>query len=229
MKPYTWLLLDADDTLFDFGKAESKSLYATIEEQGLSFPADPAPVYTQINLQIWKELELGQISSSALRAERFARLFRHFGVSTDVETFSRRYLANLALGSDLLPGAAELLTALSGRYRLGLVTNGLPEVQRPRLERAGIAHYFAFAAISEEIHASKPDPRFFQAALALAGSPDPAAVLVIGDSLTSDIRGGCQAGLDTLWFNPANLPPDPRWPPTYQAASLLEIQQLMGR
>ena len=225
--PYTWLFLDADDTLFDYSKAEAGALSATFRDVALACPPDVLPAYQKYNQQVWHEFELGQISAVDLRVMRFERLFAHLNLPVDAAAFSLRYLVNLARGYYLIDGAAELIQNLALRYRLGLITNGLPEVQRPRLVGAGLAPYFAFVTISEEIGLAKPDPRFFAAALAQAGHPDPRSVLVIGDSLTSDIRGGIQSGLDTLWYNPTGKPADPRWPATYQAAQLAAIARLL--
>lgn len=225
---YTWLFFDADDTLFDYSKAEEQALAATLAEFAL--PGLPAvlPAYQQINQAIWKEFEQGAISALELRLARFVRLFDRLQYQTDPERFSQRYLVALSQASVLIAGAKGLLEALSRNYQIGLVTNGLPEVQRPRLHSAGIAPYFRFEAISEELGVSKPDPRFFAAALALAGRPQPAQVLVVGDNLTSDIRGGCQAGLDTLWYNPAHKSADSRWPATYEVDSLEGILKLLA-
>jgi 2-haloacid dehalogenase len=224
---YTWLFLDADDTLFDYSKAENGALEGTFRDFQLPCPPEVLAAYQKYNQQVWHELEQGQISALELRVARFTRLFAHLGLQIDAEAFSRGYLVHLAEGYYLIEGAAELVRNLAARYRLGLITNGLPEVQRPRLSGAGLAPYFSFVTISEEIGLAKPDPRFFEAALAQAGRPDPRSVLVIGDSLSSDIRGGVQSGLDTLWYNPAGKPADPRWPATYQAANLSTIARLL--
>lgn len=226
--PYTWLFFDADDTLFDYGKAEERALSATLAELGLPVTPGVLPAYQQINQSLWREFEQGNISALDLRLVRFVRLFDRLGLVGNAETFSTRYLVNLSRTSILFQGAEVLLARLAKNYRFGLVTNILPEVQRPRLASSGIAHFFEFVAISEELDAAKPDPRFFQAALALAGDPDLTSVLVIGDSLSSDIRGGCLAGLDTLWYNPARKPADPRWPATYEAQTLAEISSLLA-
>ena len=226
--PYSWLFFDADDTLFDYSLAEASALGATAEEFGLSGVPGLMPAYQQINAQIWVEFEQGKIDSFNLRAERFARLFARLGIRVDVETFSQRYLVHLSQGYFLYDGAVDLLADLSRRYQMGLITNGLPDVQRPRLAGSGIAGYFKFVAISEEIGTAKPDPAFFSAALALAGNPDKHQVLVIGDSLSSDIRGGIQSGLDTLWFNPKGKPPDARWKVTYEVRTLREISDLLS-
>ena len=227
--PYAWLFFDADDTLFDYSRAEASALTAAADEFGLSNVPDLMPTYQAINAQIWIEFEQGRINALELRAERFARLFASLGIRAEVEDFSARYLVHLSQGFFLFDGAPELLANLSQRFQMGLITNGLPEVQRPRLAGSGIAGYFKFVAISEEIGIAKPDPAFFSAALAMAGNPEKQRVLVIGDSLNSDIRGGIQSGLDTLWFNPKGKQPDARWKVTYEARSLADILDVLGR
>ena len=224
---YPWLFFDADDTLFDYPRAEANALALTFGDVGLAYTPEIMAAYQEFNQQVWREFEQGRISAASLRLVRFERLFAHLGLSLDVLDLSERYLVHLAQGAFLLPGAANLLAKLAPRRRMGLITNGLPEVQRPRLDGSGVGGYFSFVAISEEIGVAKPDPRFFEIAMALAGNPDPRGVLVIGDSLASDIRGGVQAGLDTLWYNPDGKPADPRWPPTYEVRTLEEITSLL--
>lgn len=228
MMAYQWLFFDADDTLFDFPRAEEQALVSTFSEAGLPYNAGVLPIYHQINQQLWHEFEQGLVSSIDLRHIRFERLFSNLNLRAEVDKFSRRYLVHLANGSLLLDGAEAMLQQLAGHFQMGLITNGLPEVQRPRLARSTIAGYFSFVAISEEIGAAKPDPRFFLAALSLANNPNPRSVLVIGDSLNSDIRGGMQSGLDTLWYNPRRQPGDPRWPATYEVDRLSRIPALLA-
>ena len=226
---YSWLFFDADDTLFDYSRAEASALSAAADEFGLSNVPDLMPTYKAINAEIWIEFEQGRIDALELRAKRFARLFASLGIQVEVDTFSQRYLVHLSQGYFLFDGTPELLANLGQRYQMGLITNGFPEVQRPRLAGSGIAGHFKFVAISEEIGIAKPDPAFFSAALAMAGNPDKRQVLVIGDSLSSDIRGGIQAGLDTLWFNPKGKQPDARWKGTYEARSLGDIQDILDK
>jgi 2-haloacid dehalogenase len=224
---YRWLFFDADDTLFDYPRAETGALEMTFFDMGLTYSPETLPAYQIFNQQVWREFEQGKISALDLRVARFARLFEHLNLAVDLDTFSQRYLVNLSRESVLIEGAANLLADLCGQYHMGLITNGLPEVQRPRLAGSGIAKFFDFVAISEEMGVAKPDPRFFSAALAMAGQPDPRSVLVIGDSLNSDIRGGIQAGLDTLWYNPSGKPGDPRWPVVHECRSLEEMGRLL--
>lgn len=227
--PYTWLFFDADDTLFDYSRAENNALTATAEEFGLAGVPGLMPAYHAINQAIWIEFEQGKIDALRLRSERFARLFASLGIPTEAEVFSLRYLVHLSRGFFLFDGVPQLLAKVAGQFQMGLITNGLPEVQRPRLSGSGIGAYFKFVAISEELGLTKPDPAFFSAALAMAGNPDPRQVLVIGDSLSSDIRGGIQSGLDTLWYNPRGKAPDARWPATYEARTFTEILDILTR
>lgn len=224
---FTWLFFDADDTLFDYPRAEREALFSAFQELDLPAVPELLPVYQKINQQLWRQFEQGLINPVELREIRFTRVLDHFGMRADIQELSRRYLANLAKGAYLIEGAQEMLSVLKGRFRMGLITNGLPEVQRPRLARSTIADYFSFMAISEEIGAAKPDPRYFQAALRLAGNPDPGTVLVIGDNPGSDIRGGAQSNLATLWYNPGGLEADPRWPATFQVRTLSQIPPLL--
>jgi 2-haloacid dehalogenase len=164
---------------------------------------------------------------------RFERLFAALrllenAAGAKADAFSARYLQNLAEASDLMVGAENIIRALKARYRLALITNGLKDVQRPRLARSAIAGYFEVVAISEEIGAAKPDPRYFDAVFALMGQPGREACLVIGDSLTSDIQGGLNYGLDTCWFNPVGKAGSPPLPVTYEIKQLEELLPLLG-
>ena len=202
MMKYKWLLFDADDTLFDYGKAEAGALRMTFEQLGVRFDPAYLPVYQRINRQIWQDFEQGKISAEALRTRRFELLFEAIGVSIDAERFSAAYLPNLATQSALTEGALEVVRALHGKYRLAIITNGLRDVQRPRLAQSAIRDYIADIVISEEVGAVKPEGAIFDAAFQRMGQPGKGEVLLIGDSLTSDIAGGSAYGIDTCWFNP---------------------------
>ena len=199
---YKWLLFDADGTLFDYDKAEAFALRSTFETLGLGYEPRFAEVYRRINAEIWLDFEAGRITQQRLRTRRFELLFAAVGIDSDPVEFSTRYLANLALGTDLLDGAEDVLKSLRGRVGLVLITNGLADVQRPRFARSTVGHHFSHLVISEEVGAAKPDPAIFDVAFARMGTPSKADVLIVGDSLTSDIRGGLDYGIDTCWFNP---------------------------
>jgi 2-haloacid dehalogenase len=224
---YHWLLFDADGTLFDYDLAETRALQGAFAELALAFGPLHSEAYRRINRQIWADFELGRINSGALRVRRFELLFEALGIAEDAQRFSDRYLVHLAKAGDLIDGAEDVLRRLRGRWRLALITNGLKDVQRPRLEASPIAGLFEVVAISEELGVAKPDPRFFEAVFARIGNPPKAEALVVGDSLTSDIQGGNHYGLDTCWFNPAGMPPDPRYPARYEIRALPELLDLL--
>lgn len=223
---YRWLLFDADDTLFDYPKAETKALQWTFEELGFTFRTDYLPVYHKYNSQVWRELEQGQVTPQELRTKRFKLLFGEIGLETDPQVFSRLYLKNLARGSDLIDGATETLQQLSRDYHIGLVTNGLADVQRPRLESSSIRPFIEKIFISEELGAAKPAGAFFDLVFKSIGDPLKDEVLMIGDGLTSDMLGGVQYGLHTCWYNPAGNATD--LPVTYQIHALPELMELLS-
>ncbi len=199
---YKWLLFDADGTLFDYDRAEAFALRKTFEELELEFEARYAEVYRRINAQIWLDFEAGKITQQRLRTRRFELLFDAVGISCDPVEFSRLYLGYLAQGTDLIDGAEDVLDSLSGRVGLLIVTNGIADVQRPRFARSSVGQHFSDVVISEEVGTAKPDPAFFEVAFARMGFPRKEDVLIVGDSLSSDIQGGLNYGIDTCWFNP---------------------------
>jgi 2-haloacid dehalogenase len=224
---YQWLLFDADGTLFDYNLAEEKALGQTFRDLEINFAETFAPQYRKINQQIWDDFENGRISAEALRIERFSRLFETLRVSADVAKFSAQYLVNLSKAADLIDGAEETVRALHSRFRLAIITNGLKDVQRPRLALTPMAGMFEVIAISEEIGAAKPAVEFFDAVFEKIGRPPRQAALVIGDSLTSDIQGGINYGLDTCWFNPAGKPAPAEMRITHEIRSLAELIHLL--
>lgn len=200
---YKWLLLDADGTLFDYDRAEAVALESAFVHFQLGFQAEYAQVYRRINKEIWLAYERGEISQQRLRARRFGLLFEAIDVDLDPVVFSEKYLAYLAEGTYLIEGAEKVVQSLHDRgVGLVLITNGMQEVQRHRVAKSAIGGYFADLVVSGEVGVFKPDRRIFEIALERMGSPKNEDVLIVGDSLTSDIRGGNVAGIDTCWFNP---------------------------
>ena len=224
---YKWLLFDADGTLFDYDKAEAAALERTFKQIGLRFEPRYAQVYRQINAQIWLEFEQGKISQDRLRIKRFELLFEAIVVESDPEIFSERYLKNLADGSDLIEGAEKVTRRLSEKVGLILITNGLKDVQRSRLAKSGISGYFADIVISEEVGVAKPDRRIFKEAFSRMDNPRRAEVLMVGDSLTSDIKGGNDYGIDTCWFNPMQRPCDRDVEIQYEINHLSELLNIV--
>ncbi len=224
---YKWLLLDADGTLFDYDKAEASALQRTFRELGCSYQARYADVYRQINGAMWRDFEVGRISQRRLRTRRFELLFEDIGIGCDPEVFSTRYLLHLADGTDLIEGAEEVIKWLHGKVGLVLITNGIAEVQRPRFASSGLCGYFADIVISEEAGAAKPDPRIFDAAFQAMSWPKKEEVLIVGDSLASDIKGGNDYGIDTCWFNPQQEPCTVDVKIRFEIGELLELRALL--
>lgn len=202
MKRYRGLLLDADNTLFDYEKAESLAIEATLEPM---VPEGQLPraaaAYRSINAGWWRRLEQGAVTADELKVGRFADLIALLGLPFDPAATSARYLAALASHAPLMPYARESVAAAARVAKLCLVTNGLTTVQRGRLQASGLEEYFSAVLISEEMGIAKPDPRFFLAAAAALGIA-PADLLCIGDNPAADIAGARAAGIDACWFAP---------------------------
>ncbi len=219
MKRYDFVLLDADNTLFDFDRAEHEALKKAMTERGYPFTPETEAVYLTINRALWAQFDRGEADQKWLTVERFRRLDATLGGQNDPEAFNQDYLTYLGEGAFLLPGAeAFCQTLYEEGCTLALATNGVARVQHARMEASPLAPYFPHLFISEELGAQKPQPAFFQPMLAALGVPDKARCLMVGDNLNSDIKGGVDAGLDTAWFNPHGLPNATHIRPTYTVA-----------
>ena len=224
---YELLLIAADDTIFDYDRAEAYAFAATSRDLGVDYDEDRhLPVYRRINEGMWKALERGEIDQARLATERFRRTFEELRIEVNAGEFSDRYLERLGEADFLLPEAQATVEALAKEVSLVLLTNGLSRVQRSRFARSPVTRHFNQIVISDEVGVKKPDPGIF--ALATEGFDHirKEAILMVGDSLSSDIRGGVNFGIDTCWYNPRQrpLPEDPR--PTYQIDALSQLLEL---
>lgn len=224
---YPWLLFDADDTLFDYRRAETGALVAAFGDQGVACEDGWLPVYQRVNAAAWRMLEEGRVTSARLRVLRFEQLFEELSLGLDPAEFSAVYLRQLSQQSQLMGGALEVLQALRRHHRFAIITNGLSDVQRPRLAASPIAPLIEHLLISEELGVAKPDPAFFDIALERLGGPSKADLLIVGDSLSSDIAGGVASGIDTCWYNPGGAPAG-RATPTYEIRTLAELLPIAG-
>jgi len=206
---YRWLLFDADGTLFDYDNAESTALELTLARYGYTMGPDTRALYRQLNGVLWQELEAGTVTSERLRSVRFERLFEALDLPVaNGREAGEYYLIELASHGKLLPGAEEVVRACGRRAKMALITNGLADVQRKRLGNSPIAHLFETISISDEIGIAKPDRRIIDLTLKALGDPPRTEVLIIGDSLSSDIQGGINAGIDTCWLTTDGGRPD---------------------
>ncbi|MEM1322018.1 MAG: YjjG family noncanonical pyrimidine nucleotidase [Bacteroidota bacterium] len=225
---YHHLLFDADNTLFDFDRSEQHALRGSIEAKGIPFQAHHLHTYHQINKACWTAFEEGRMTQDELRKERFVQFLEAIELKADGEAFGRDYLYRLANTDFLIPGAKALLDRLRGQFRLVMITNGLKEVQRPRLRHTQLGPYFDLIVVSDEIGVSKPHKGFFDYTFQHLGYPEKEQTLVIGDSLSSDIKGGYQYGLNTCWFNPQGKDNASGIQPTYEVNSMSELQTFLS-
>lgn len=221
MARYPVVLFDLDHTLFDFEASKRVAFAEVLSAEGIADGDGLIGEFTAVERPLWRQLEAGELTLRTLNDARFAALVEHAGLDADPARMARNYLFWLGCSGGLLPGARELLDALHGTCTLGLVSNGYSEVQRARLPHFDLDRYFDTVVVSSEIEVAKPDPRFFDHALDALGRPEARDVLVVGDSLTSDIRGAAAAGLPTCWYNPLGLAV-PETPPIDHVVATLD-------
>ncbi|WP_394687715.1 pyrimidine 5'-nucleotidase [uncultured Xanthomonas sp.] len=217
---YRWILFDADDTLFHFDAFAG--LQRMFAGYGVQFGEAEFAEYTACNRPLWVQYQNGAITALQLQQRRFADWAQR--LQTAPETLNTAFLAAMAELCAPLDGAVDLLDALRGRARLGLVTNGFGALQNARLQRTGLHDRFEVIAISEVVGVAKPHPGIFAHALAQLGAPPPAQVLMVGDNPQADIAGGLAAGLHTCWFNAHGAAAPEDIVPHHQVASLAQLQ-----
>ncbi len=223
----TIVLIDLDNTILDFNTAEYHALGRAFETLGLPFDAEIAALYNRINIRHWEKLEAGILTREEVLVKRFEALFEELGVEGDADQTQALYETNLSRGHWFMPGAEALLETLSKTCRLFLCSNGTQRVQDGRIASAGIAPYFENIFISEHMGANKPEARYFDLCFREIPDFDRGRTILLGDSLTSDIRGGKNAGVLTCWLNTKRKPnPGPIFP-DYEIAALSEFDAVL--
>lgn len=223
------VLFDLDDTLFDFHKAEKIALTKTLVHFGIDPTEETLALYSTINAAHWKRLELGEISREEVKVGRYHELFETIGVECDPVKATAYYESMLAIGHYFMPGAPELLEELYRKYRLYIVSNGTAKVQEGRIGSSGIAKYMDGIFISQILGANKPDKQFFDICFAEIPDFSLSETVIIGDSLSSDIKGGINAGITTVWFNPKGIENDNDIKPDYTIKELSEVPGLLSQ
>ncbi|WP_411683143.1 YjjG family noncanonical pyrimidine nucleotidase [Clostridium thailandense] len=227
---YEVIIFDADETLFDFKKSERDAFKNAILEFDIEYDENRhLKIYQDINTSIWKEFEQGLITQEKLKVERFKRLSYQLNIRFDEVEFAKSYMKHLANASFLYDYSIPLVESLYKDYRLSIVTNGLKNVQDKRIRKSTIAKYFEDIVVSEEVRVSKPNPEIFELALSNINHTDKSKVLIVGDSLTSDIKGGLNSGIDTCWFNPKKAVNNTEIKPTYEVTDLMELNAILKR
>ena len=223
------VLFDLDDTLFDFHKAEKIALTKTLVHFGIDPTEETLALYSTINAAHWKRLELGEISREEVKVGRYRELFKTIGVECDPVKATAYYESMLAIGHYFMPGAPELLEELYRKYRLYIVSNGTAKVQEGRIGSSGITKYMDGIFISQILGANKPDKQFFDTCFAEIPDFSLSETVIIGDSLSSDIKGGINAGITTVWFNPKGIENDNDIKPDYTIKELSEVPGLLSQ
>lgn len=204
---YDIALIDVDDTLLDFAAAEYEALRGAFAQCGVPFDDSAARRYHEINDALWKRLEKGEIDRQGLWRERFAQLFCELGKQAPPD-INEKYMAVLGQQAFPMAGAQRMLQSAVKMARLFIVTNGVRPVQQLRLEKAGLSGFFEGVFASQELGAQKPSAEFFERAFAKIGPFDRKRAVLLGDSLTSDMKGARTAGVAACWYCPDSQKPD---------------------
>ena len=223
------ILLDLDNTVLDFNTAEHHALGRAFALVGVPFSDEIAKRYNQINIRHWEMLEDGILTRAEVLVQRYEALFRELGVQADAERTQELYETYLAEGHWFMPGAEEMLRSLTESCRLFICSNGVKRVQDGRIGSAGIAGYFEKIFISEGMGANKPERRFFELCFREIPGFERSRAIILGDSLSSDIRGGINAGILTCWYNPSGKENTGPIKADYEIRDLGEFEGLLRR
>ena len=228
MKEYNTLLFDIDGTLLDFKKAENYALHKTFIDHQLELTDEIFEIYETINKKLWKNFELGLIDKNTVVYTRFVKLFEQLKINEDGVAFEDEYQKNLGDGAYLIEYALEILNELYKEYDLYVVTNGVARTQYNRLDLLDLRKYFKKIFISEEIGYNKPSVEYFEKCFAQIPHLKKENTVIIGDSLSSDIQGGKNAGIKTIWFHrPQDQTDDPKPRPDYEIQSLKSLLDML--
>ena len=236
---YKLVLIDLDDTLFDYPKTEKEAFRNTFKELGFFVESELGNEkkeeiyekikdrYKDVNLQLWKDLEKGAVDKDILMVVRFEKIIEEFDLKYNPYEMSELYLKKLGEGIFPFEATEKLCEYLHSKYKVGIVTNGIKEVQHSRIENSTIAKCIDKIIISDEVGVNKPDKRIFEYAMNYFEIMDKSEVIMIGDSLGADIKGGQNAGIDTCWVNLRNNVNDTGIVPKYEVRKLEELFEIL--
>jgi len=200
---YPYLLFDADDTLFDFPRAAARAFEIMCRTHDIPNTPEVYRLYHEINKVLWAAFDKGEVTKEFVTLERYVRFLQALKLPRDPDQCNQTYLTALGESVFPLPYAEEVCRTLAKQgHQLYIVTNAVASVQRNRLRRCSFGHLFQGAFISEEAGAAKPDRRYYDYVRSCIPQIDTENVLLIGDSLSTDIQGANNAGLPCCWFNP---------------------------
>lgn len=222
-----YIFIDLDETLLDFHRAEREAVAAALSYFGIEPTESALALYSRLNIAQWKLLEQQRLTLPEVKLRRFELLFERLGCAASPQTAAEYYEERLAEGAYPLPGAESALKALCGKYRLFLASNGTARVQEQRLSKTGFGKYFEKSFVSEEIGFFKPDSRYFEACFAAIDGFDKSKAVMVGDSLSSDIAGGRNAGIKTVWLNRLGAENESEIKPDYEIGDISALPELI--
>ena len=223
---YTSLFLDLDNTLLDFAKAEKNAVQFVLAENGLPHDDATAALYSAVNQNYWERFEKGEIPKSAIFTGRFITLLEKIGVSADADVIARDYAEKLSKGYFVTDGAFDVLDCLKSKgYALYATTNGISAVQQKRITGSGLRPYFDGIFVSEDCGFQKPQKEYFTYVVSQIQEKDLSKILIVGDSQSSDVLGGVNAGIDVCWYNPGHS--RALYPAAYEIERLSQLLDLL--
>ncbi len=224
---YEWLLFDLDNTLLNFNVSEHYALAQALQTVDVIFNESHLKIYEKINRQCWEDFETGELPQAEINNLRFSRFLTALNLpNEDATQLGDYYLEQLSEKAVFMEGGQALLEEQHEKYQLGIITNGLKQVQRSKLIKSGLVDYFEIIVVSDEIGISKPQPAIFEHAFEKMNFPAKEKVLMIGDSLHSDIQGGINYGVDTCWYNFKDNENNSPIKPTYEINHLAALKTL---
>lgn len=224
-----YLFLDIDDTIFDFKRSEAEALSGTLSELGIEPSKETIALYSKINQSQWEALERGETTRDALLIRRYELLFKELRVNCDPRGAQKIYERRLSQSYYFLPGAEKLLSELFGKYKIYFASNGTAIVQDGRISLSGLDKFAEDIFISERIGHNKPSREFFDACFEKIQGFEKSEAIIVGDSLSSDILGGINAGIKTCLYNPKKKPLAGEVTPDYEINELTELRVLLER
>ncbi|PJH92055.1 YjjG family noncanonical pyrimidine nucleotidase [Bacillus sp. SN1] len=228
MKQYRTLLFDVDDTILDFKAAEALALRLLFEDQNIPLIDEMKTQYKTINQGLWRAFEEGKITRDEVVNTRFSALFQEYGYEADGALLEQKYRSFLEEGHQLIDGAFDLISNLQHQFDLYIVTNGVSKTQYKRLRDSGLFPFFKDIFVSEDTGYQKPMKEYFDYVFERIPQFSAEHALIIGDSLTADIKGGQLAGLDTCWMNPDMKPNESEIMPAYEIRKLEELYHILN-
>jgi len=224
MTNYKTYLFDADNTLYDFDKASAHAIKLLFNEYSFNYTDNIPARFIDIGMQLWERYEKGELSDAELQKLRFAELLTQLNITHDPVELNARYMYELGKCSFLLPGALEVCRQIAATGgHIYIITNGFWPTHEARIQHSPIEKYMSGFFVSELIGHKKPSAKFFDHVISHISPVDNGKILVVGDSLSADIAGGNNAGLDTCWFNPHGVENRTGVAPTYEISELREI------